>query len=911
MEILVDVLKAELEEADSSLGELAVECSVKVGEDIYVQRSSVSSSRERVEEMQRWPQFKFHFHTPSPNAALSLSFFAVSASPPTKIGGCMEPLALQQDHQLGESHSLTVDRIRVSYLGWQIGNADVTRFVGKVWFKVKHVFLSPVVLLSRELEHTCHDVYPSITPTVSVVFHSVNHSAISNETGKHLQPLACLGAANSGNGQRKDSTMFESSSSSNQGCSMMTTSILKAVTLACDGQPSLELHIANIVTDSIVFSTSQHLNSLTPFWHYNWQYDLQNQPAGADPRISPSESAHGPNVIVSVTYTPSLAQSTLHQGLELLIFSLELDSSLCGKDVILSIQLVSSNSKEKAQSVKTYEPPFLRNKKKGKVQNSDNFITVITPQASDLISTKPAYFFFSEDPHFTRRQADSDVSVSILLYATDRSSPAPWWLTPLVASCRLDIPMATQRALRLPTNQRGAYWELVGGKITQTHGLPLTTKLCGVVRWKSTQSPFLSKSIESQLSTLPHLGKIVHLESQPRHGEQPQYPLSGAQHQPHSEQHIPSASKHQPHRQPQPPTPPSTGQSSTHPNVPEVSQFSSLLAEHEANSDITNEQDMLRLAEYKDAAFSMGRDILALRQRNTDLQRHNEELSAEVARMQSTAGAISAGDQKVLESLPKAKLIQQVIVLQQNLSAETGSRAFYQNRVQSLQNTLIRKNDFEVQYIQLEEAHAAQQKLVRQLQAKVAKYRRCGALCKQQETFISHLESLLAQQAEGCGNGDAVSLLTRENAQLRAAVQEYQETEPEHKYLALREKEDLIQSLRSQVSGLTGKCEELKKELAQRTRGRSKEEEVFELEQQLAVSEAQVSSLVSRLKENARRWATEKARLEVQLAEYQSRDTTLAAPAQHNPSRVSPPISRSENPRPPPSNRPTNPRITF
>ncbi len=889
MEILVDVIKMELEgrRGGSPSGDLVVECRVEAGDEVCTQQLPVLGPRDaaRPEDPRQWPQFKLQFQSPSPSSVLSLVLFTTgsvttpptgsvttppTASVTTRIGGCTERLTFQQvDRRLEEFHKQTANQTRVGLLGTRIEGTGVDRFVGKIWFKVKHVYITPIVLLSRELEHTCHDVFPSITPTVSVIFHSVN-SASGIRNGERLKPIACLGAVTSDNGHMRNFTMLQNSGT--KGHSVMSTSILKAVTLACDDQPSLELHIVNTATDSIIFSTSHQLKSLTPFWHYNWQYDLKSL-TSTDTRSLPSSAEQitsDPNAVISVSYTPSLSQCAIHTGLEFFISELELDLSSQGKIVLLSTQLVSAKSKMKAPGVSTDNLPFPRNRKKGTAGTPDNYnISVITPQAlsNQPPSTKSAYFLFLEDPHFM--QGDSDRSVSVMVYATEPGSPLPWWQTQLVASCRLDLPTDAQRALRLPANHRGVFWELKDGEISQPTGRVLTTGVCGVVRWKTAEMPFLSKSVESQLSTLPKLHEIM--QSEDHHISRPI-----------SEQSVPE-------------------QSIPDQSIPDQSQ------PHEEDSD--TEQDLAQLAEYKSAVVDMGRDIIALRQENNELQRRNKELSSEIARMQSSAGA--ADSAKALEGLPPAKLIQRITKLQQSLSTESESRRLYQNRVQSLQNALIKKNDSEVQHIQLQEAHTAQQKLVGQLQAKVAKYRRCGAICKQQESLISHLETLLAQQAQGGENtGDTVSLLTRENAQLRAAVQEYRDTEPEHKYLALREKEERIQALELQVSELTSASQELEEQVAQGVRGRNEQLEMFELEQRLAVSEARASTLMRELRESARQWAAEKAHYEIQLAELKSNALSMTDRIQHNPSELGPSLGPSEAPFPR-SVPPAAARITF
>lgn len=295
--------------------------------------------------------------------------------------------------------------------------------------------------------------------------------------------------------------------------------------------------------------------------------------------------------------------------------------------------------------------------------------------------------------------------------------------------------------------------------------------------------------------------------------------------------------------------------------------LTSILSKHVASQKAPSEEEC---AAYRDALAKMGQDILKLRQENAMLRDENLELQAHVNQIKTVIGIASA-DQTELRSLSREILIQRILKLQESLAAESKIRRTCQDKVSELQNTVIRKNDFEMQYIELQEAHTAQQELIGQLRAKIEKYQKCSETCKQQEKVITQLELLLAQQTRGQGDIDTLSRLSKENAHLRALLREYQEIEmnPHHS----------MQLIQAQLSKLTSKCQDLELQVndAQGACGGTNDlysaqiSKISRLEMKLMMSEAQTSTLIVQLQENARQWAQEKATYELQLAEFRSK----------------------------------------
>ena len=202
-----------------------------------------------------------------------------------------------------------------------------------------------------------------------------------------------------------------------------------------------------------------------------------------------------------------------------------------------------------------------------------------------------------------------------------------------------------------------------------------------------------------------------------------------------------------------------------------------------------------------------------------------------------------------------------------------------------------------------------QQKLIRQLHTKVDKYRKCSEICKQQENVITQLELLLAQQTQGQGDADTLSVLRKENIRLRALIREHQESEvhPDYSHLhsLLQEKEDQLQSLQAERSKLAHKCQDLELQLSVVQQGihggtsgqmmYSEQSKVFQLEQRLLMSEARVNTLTAELRESARRWDLERANYELQLIDCKNKTEATQKGGENESSpkvNVNPPVIR-------------------
>lgn len=212
--------------------------------------------------------------------------------------------------------------------------------------------------------------------------------------------------------------------------------------------------------------------------------------------------------------------------------------------------------------------------------------------------------------------------------------------------------------------------------------------------------------------------------------------------------------------------------------------------------DIKNKQALIdRLlgeVDEKSAALkAVGSDMQALHKANTALRARVAELTAQMEERASDGQRLS--DVAQVDALDRDELTRRHVALAQRYRADTRRYQETQLRVERLQNELIRHNEREKAYLELEAAHTAQAAFVQRLQddnASVAKYK---AAIKAQEEVIARMEAVIAQRGTaplqspvpapapvtspttkgGSGSG-ASAALTQENNRLRQQLAQMQ-----------------------------------------------------------------------------------------------------------------------------------------
>ncbi|NWZ58071.1 CCD33 protein, partial [Haliaeetus albicilla] len=143
---------------------------------------------------------------------------------------------------------------------------------------------------------------------------------------------------------------------------------------------------------------------------------------------------------------------------------------------------------------------------------------------------------------------------------------------------------------------------------------------------------------------------------------------------------------------------------------------------------------------YRLALKRMAGDLLSLRQHVTSLEVENRHLRRSLASREELGHTLLADWHGAVAATLKHKLV-----------AGTVEMRRLKDRVQRLQNELIRKNDQEKDLVLLQRAHQQQQAVLKRCQEKVAKTKNLEETVRQQEKVIEAMERVLQEKLARAG----------------------------------------------------------------------------------------------------------------------------------------------------------------
>ena len=907
MDLQVEVLKIELKDtpsfelrckAETNGNEMLQDSvAVNLNNEPESQRPKFTRSKTRVRIQQpHIAKFRFRFKKPSPVAVLLFTVIGdadagaitsrsttqsaavrggtsttatSSGGEPGEIGQCFFPVTFRPSDNkalgsLAVKAAELANQTQTGFITTRVEGTNINKVVGRILFKVvnqksvpksllqkqtsyldlktsrekfaKQVRSSPLLddLIAREEASSYKNaVMPGDVPMITIMFHCA--ASAEQDLLRNLCPIACIGTSS----DIREDSFFKN----NSGQDVRVVSILKPVILQCSGDADLtnevlELHLSSTSTgngNKVPFSASHTLQTFYPFKHYNWEYNWRWLP-GTHTNTLDSFQSNGKEskVILSIVYTPPASHFASYEGLEVLIQDVDLSSFARDRNLIACVQLMESivNINFGSSDVLNISP-FKKQAGGNGTEGTYNYnaavmqfspaVRGVSEVSSSVSASRPSTesilvpaYFFFAINPFFRSKSH-DHKLQITLYSVDRDSTLVWWKGGKIASSSIPLPAGLKRVLPRPENQDGVRCNLVDDEISQPDDTPIANKITVVLRWKAREAQFLSPAIENSLDHLPLIQDLVF-------------------------------------------------------SLPETEFSSSSSGQQTAVSQIY-------LEEYKSAITKMGLDILKLRQENQQLSEENRRLEQHMIEMEESI-VVTAANERTLQPLSKADLIHRIVELSEHLTNERQSRKGYQDKVRTLQNQLIEKNDVVTQHMQLQEAHEAQQKLVRELQSKVEKYHKCCETSRKQESVINQLEALVALEAGDRKAGNALSIIKQENADLRAMLREYQDSDPDHHRGLLQEKDETIASLRKELERMAQQRQNLEEKLssiAEKNAGVNsgvileQTTKVYELEQKLKVAEAREGTLLKELEENGRKWAREKARYEIKFTQLKTR----------------------------------------
>ncbi|KAL4239348.1 Coiled-coil domain-containing protein 33 [Mactra antiquata] len=253
------------------------------------------------------------------------------------------------------------------------------------------------------------------------------------------------------------------------------------------------------------------------------------------------------------------------------------------------------------------------------------------------------------------------------------------------------------------------------------------------------------------------------------------------------------------------------------------------------NSMVLLDHQSKELTNYREAVHKMGGDIITLRNQIRELEGINSNLRRDLASYNDASRLML--DSSELDGLTKPEVLSRYAAIKKTLSTQTADLKIYKEKLQQVQNDLIKKNDQEKNFLKIQKAHASQQVMIQKLQEKLRKNKKLEDVCKKQESVIQQMERVIEKHHRDRGKyqkdkatQDANEVLLQENKRLR----------------------EQIDDLRIQIRNSGGNSDDLEK---------------MELYQALEKAEGRIAALENQLAQNSRTWGKERADLNLRLNE--------------------------------------------
>ncbi|XP_052454279.1 coiled-coil domain-containing protein 33-like [Carassius gibelio] len=266
------------------------------------------------------------------------------------------------------------------------------------------------------------------------------------------------------------------------------------------------------------------------------------------------------------------------------------------------------------------------------------------------------------------------------------------------------------------------------------------------------------------------------------------------------------------------------------------------------------EHQTKELENYRVAMHKMADDILALRSQVSTLECEKSQLRRDLSRHQDLL------DDTDTDVMTTSEMADRIASLKFKLSSESSKAAAQKDRIQQLQNELIRKNDIEKEFVQLQRAHQQQQAVLKKYQARSAKISALEDTVRQQEKVIEKMEKILDAKLKE---------RNKENSEKNKFAVKHKDAEE----LKRREIESVLAAensrLREELHRMRNLPPAVIIQQPVQTHQPFSDSEKLELLTQLARAEGRIQTLEQQLKENSRQWGKEKQEMLTRLSEYE------------------------------------------
>ncbi|XP_063768428.1 coiled-coil domain-containing protein 33 isoform X2 [Eleginops maclovinus] len=280
---------------------------------------------------------------------------------------------------------------------------------------------------------------------------------------------------------------------------------------------------------------------------------------------------------------------------------------------------------------------------------------------------------------------------------------------------------------------------------------------------------------------------------------------------------------------------------------------------------------------YRSAMGKMAEDIIALRTQVVRLEAEKSHLRTALSLQQDL------GKHHVMT---RAEISDCIASLKFKLASETSKAASQRDRIQQLQNDLIKKNNKEKELLKLQRVQQQPQEDLQHHPSRLAKMASLEATVKHQEMVIRKMEKALELRENSKQSGDRKPLVKK----LKVGTD--------------NRKEEIKSALAAENSRLRGELDRIPQQPApviKQQSAQTKEalpvEERLSLLSKLVRAEARVQTLEAQLEENSHLWGREKQEMLTRLSEHKHGFDRTSTTILHNIPSRSVPQSLSEQSR--------------
>ncbi|XP_054475448.1 coiled-coil domain-containing protein 33 [Anoplopoma fimbria] len=278
---------------------------------------------------------------------------------------------------------------------------------------------------------------------------------------------------------------------------------------------------------------------------------------------------------------------------------------------------------------------------------------------------------------------------------------------------------------------------------------------------------------------------------------------------------------------------------------------------------------------YRSAMSRMAEEIIALRTQVVTLEAENSQLRTDLSLQQDLGRDLL--DDTDIDVMTKAEIADRIASLKFKLASATSKAASQRDRIQQLQNDLIKKNDSEKELLKLQRVHQQHDENLHHHQSHLAEMATLKVTVKQQEKAIEKMEKVLENNLRE---------KNKQHVAKKLVVKKQRGETPGHI------KEEMESALAAENTRLRGELERIRRQpvsVIQQT-AQTKEalpvKERLSLLNKLEMAEARAQTLEAQLKENSQIWGREKQDMLTKLSEQKHGFVRTSTTIQHNvPSR--------------------------